>query len=378
VSDVSALQIEADAADRLILDEAAALVSGNDIVVLGDESGALALGAVAAGATDVRVYSDTANPAGRVARSSERIETPDGDLAGGVSIRELVPRALLDQRETLDGARVVLLRLPKSLDALDDFARRIAAHASPDVVVVAGGRLKYMTVGMNDVLRRSFGRLDVSLARQKSRVLIARSPLAVEPPQPRRAFQPDIDLWVGATGGVFAGTSLDIGTRAMLAAFDKLPAYETAIDLGCGTGILAAQLKRVRPGARVIASDASAAAVASARETMTANELDVEVVHEVGLGTQPDASADLIVLNPPFHDGGAVTSDIALELFAAAARVLRPGGELWTVWNSHLAYKPALARLVGQTREVSRNAKFTVTASIASGPSSPIGPGNKE
>jgi 16S rRNA (guanine1207-N2)-methyltransferase len=365
---MSALQIEADAADRLILDEAATLISGNNVVVLGDESGALALGAVAAGAAEVRVYSDTA---GRVASASEQ---PTGE----VSIRGIVPRALLDQREALADARLVLLRLPKSLDALDDFARRIAAHASPDVVVVAGGRLKYMTVGMNDVLRRSFGRLDVSLARQKSRVLIARSPLAVEPPPPRRAFRSDIDLWVGATGGVFAGASLDIGTRAMLATFDKLSAYETAIDLGCGTGILAAQLKRARPGAHVIASDASAAAVASARETMTANELDVEVVHEAGLGTQPDASADLIVLNPPFHDGGAVTSDIALELFAAAARVLRPGGELWTVWNSHLAYKPALTRLVGKTREIARNAKFTVTASIASRPSSPTGPRNKE
>jgi 16S rRNA (guanine1207-N2)-methyltransferase len=351
---MSALQIEADAADRLILDEAATLISGNNVVVLGDESGALALGAVAAGAAEVRVYSDTA---GRVASASEQ---PTGE----VSIRGIVPRALLDQREALADARLVLLRLPKSLDALDDFARRIAAHASPDVVVVAGGRLKYMTVGMNDVLRRSFGRLDVSLARQKSRVLIARSPLAVEPPPPRRAFRSDIDLWVGATGGVFAGASLDIGTRAMLATFDKLSAYETAIDLGCGT--------------HVIASDASAAAVASARETMTANELDVEVVHEAGLGTQPDASADLIVLNPPFHDGGAVTSDIALELFAAAARVLRPGGELWTVWNSHLAYKPALTRLVGKTREIARNAKFTVTASIASRPSSPTGPRNKE
>jgi 16S rRNA (guanine1207-N2)-methyltransferase len=375
---MSALQIEADAADRLILDEAAALISGNDVVVLGDESGALAQGAVVAGATGVRTYSDIAEPAGRGASASERLETPDGDLAGEVSIRGLVPRALLDQQDALAGARLVLLRLPKSLDALDDFARRIAAHASPDVVVFAGGRLKYMTVGMNDVLLRSFGRLDVSLARQKSRVLIARSPLAVELPQPRGAFQPDIDLWVGAAGGVFAGTSLDIGTRAMLAAFDKLPTYDTAIDLGCGTGILAAQLKRARPGARVIASDASAAAVASARETMTRNTLDVEVVHEAGLATQPDASADLIVLNPPFHDGGAVTSDIALELFAAAARVLRPGGELWTVWNSHLAYKPALGRLVGRTREVSRNAKFTVTASIASGPSSPTRSSDKE
>jgi len=44
-------------------------------------------------------------------------------------------------------------------------------------------------------------------------------------------------------------------------------------------------------------------------------------------------------------------------------RVLRPGGELWTVWNSSLGYRPALQRLVGPTRQVARNAKFTVTVS---------------
>jgi 16S rRNA (guanine1207-N2)-methyltransferase len=58
-----------------------------------------------------------------------------------------------------------------------------------------------------------------------------------------------------------------------------------------------------------------------------------------------------------------VHAGAALKLFEDAARVLEPGGELWTVWNSHLAYKAALSRLVGPTRQVARNAKFTVTAS---------------
>jgi 16S rRNA (guanine1207-N2)-methyltransferase len=321
----------ADAADRLILDEAAPALSAADVVVVG--SAALADGALAAGASSVELHLDTSGL------------TRDLDAS------------------LLAGARVVLLRLPKSLESLDHIARLIASHAAPDVVVFAGARLKYMSLGMNEVLARSFDRVDVSLARQKSRVLIARTPRAVEAPAARRVFQSDLGLWVGAVGGVFAGSGLDIGTRAMLDAFGRLPSYETAIDLGCGTGILAAELKRRRPSARVIASDTSAIAVASATETMTANELDVEVVRDAGLDSQADASVDLVVLNPPFHDGGAVTMDIALRLFEDAGRVLRPGGQLWTVWNSHLAYKPALTRAVGPTVEVSRTPKFTVTAS---------------
>ena len=67
-----------------------------------------------------------------------------------------------------------------------------------------------------------------------------------------------------------------------------------------------------------------------------------------------------------FHVGAAVYEGVAARLFADAARVLRPGGELWTVWNSALLYRPTLERVVGPTRQVARNSKFTVMASVRS------------
>jgi 16S rRNA (guanine1207-N2)-methyltransferase len=77
----------------------------------------------------------------------------------------------------------------------------------------------------------------------------------------------------------------------------------------------------------------------------------------------PDGSVDLVVCNPPFHVGAAVVTTAADRLFAAAARVLRPGGELWTVYNSALRYKPTLAGLIGPTTVAHRTPKFTVTVS---------------
>jgi 16S rRNA (guanine1207-N2)-methyltransferase len=349
---------ELEAADRLILENAQALIPGANVVVIG--SAPLARAALSTGAASVRLHVD-AEAASRAA------DGPGGRAAAphsGRHSRDLTNEQLDPQ--LFNAATLVLLRLPKSLDALDQIARLIAANASPEVVVVAGARIKYMTLGMNDVFRRSFDRLDVSLARWKSRVLTARGPLAVEVAAPRRRYHADLDLWVVATGGVFAGSSVDIGTRAILSRFDRLPAFETAIDFGCGTGILAAMLKRRRPEARVIATDVSAAAVASATLTAQANEQDIEVVLDAGLESQPDASADLIVLNPPFHDGGAIARDLAPAMFAEAARVLRPGGELWTVWNSHLGYRAALANLVGPTTVDVRTPKFTVTKTTLS------------
>ena len=151
---------------------------------------------------------------------------------------------------------------------------------------------------------------------------------------------------------------------------DQTPAdAQRIIDLGCGTGILATGIAKLRPSAQVIASDQSAAAVDSARETIAANELKerITVVRDDALSTQPDASADLILFNPPFHSGAAVHADTSVRLFEDAGRVLRPGGELWVVANRHLDYRNVLNRAVGETRLISSSPKFTVTAATKRG-----------
>ena len=353
--------VAVDAADRLLLDEsaqarAAASEGGaapdGGVVVIGDGYGALTLSVAAGGGRGIRVHQDPLTGERALAANAERL-----GLAGGFVSLPLTAGLVR-------GARVVLLRLPRSLEALRDIAGLIAAHADPDVVVYAGGRVKHMTLAMNDVLREHFAQLDVTHARQKSRVLVARVPHDGRDPEPRSEVHDG--LTVCAYGGAFAGTSIDIGTRFLLAQLPPLASgVDATIDFACGTGVVAATLALRHPELRVIATDQSAAAVASAAETMRANGVAdrVEVVRDDMLGAQPSGSASFIALNPPFHSGAAVHEGIAPRMFADAARVLRPGGELWTVWNSGLRYRAALERAVGPTRQIARNAKFTVTAS---------------
>lgn len=355
-----------DAADRLILDESAtarADAPAATVVVIGDAYGALTLGAADAGATGIRTHQDTV--------TGERALEANARTSGLSDAFRSLP---LDASLLAD-ARVVLLRLPRALDELDDIARVIATHAHPDVVVFAGGRIKHMTVTMNEVLRRSFTELDVTHARQKSRVLIARGPVPSSAPGPRTAVHSvtgwDGQITVCAFGGAFAGTSIDIGTRFLL---DQLTAAPLeggtdsgdVIDFACGTGVIATWLTLRHPDLTVIATDQSAIAVASTTRTAAANGVSdrVTVTQDLGLSTRADASARLITLNPPFHTGASVpTHGVAEPLFAEAGRVLAAGGELWAVWNSPLNYRPALERLVGPTRQVARNAKFSVTVS---------------
>lgn len=380
-----------DASDRLILDEASAGIEAagpGRVVVIGDHYGALTIGAANAGATGIRVFQDALVGEAALAANADAATSAGGTV-------EFVSLDL--GRQLLVGATVVLLQLPRGLNELDELAEAVASQADPSVVLYAGGRIKHLSLAMNDVLKKHFGTLDVSLARQKSRVLIAREPLnplldgASASAFPLVEFNQELGLSVAAHGAVFAGTKLDLGTRFLLsvldlsvldrAALDRSASdrvaldgsasddsgqdVPVAIDLGCGTGILAASIAKSRPDASIVATDQSAAAVASARATMEANALGdrVTVLRDDGLSKQPDASADLIVLNPPFHVGATVHTGLANRLFRDAARVLRPGGELWTVYNSHLTYRPTLEKVIGSTREVSRNAKFTVTAS---------------
>ncbi|MFW3171720.1 class I SAM-dependent methyltransferase [Geodermatophilus sp. CPCC 206100] len=350
--------VAVDATDRLLLDEAAgplAAAGPGEVVVVDDAHGALTLGAVTAGARDVRVGQDLLVGELALARNAER-----SGLAGTHRSMALTP-------ELFAGARLVLAKAPKGLDALREIAELAAGSAAPDVTVLVGGRVKHMTLAMNDVLGAGFAEVSATLARQKSRVLVARGPRpGVAPSYPRRQTHADLGLIVCAHGAAFAGTRVDVGTRALLAALPQAAADAgTALDLGCGTGVLATALALARPGMTVTASDQSAAAVASAVATAAANGVAdrVQVARDDAASGVPDASVDLVVCNPPFHLGAAVVTGAADRLFAAAARVLRPGGELWTVYNNQLPHRAALRRLVGPTRVAASDRRFTVTVS---------------
>ena len=358
--DVEAPELVAvDATDRLLLDEAAPLlaVAGPGEVVVADDSyGALTLGAVALhGARDVRVHQDL--------------------LVGGLALAANATRTGLAgtyRPSPLDGAlfagaRVVLAKAPKALDALRELTELAAGSAAPDVTLLVGGRVKHMTHAMNDVLRTGFTDVSATLARQKSRVLVARGPRPGVPPTfPRCRADGPTGLTVCAHGAAFAGTRVDAGTRALLAALPRMaPDARTGLDLGCGTGVLATALALARPELTVLAGDQSAAAVVSATETAAANGVAdrVRVVRDDAASSVPDTSVDLVVCNPPFHLGAAVVTGAADRLFAAAGRVLRPGGELWCVYNNRLPHRTALRRLVGPTQVAASDRRFTVTVS---------------
>ncbi len=188
--------------------------------MIGDEYGAITLALTDAGRHGIRVHQDLATGRRALERNAE-----DLGLAG-FTAHEL-------DAELLSGARLVLLQLPKSLAELEEIADAVARWSASDVVLVAGGRVKHMTLAQNEVLGRSFAHVQPQRAERKSRLIEVSDarPVPADPPFPVAAQHDGLTLV--AHGGAFAGARLDIGTRVLLEvlgsrAEDPYPACSTS------------------------------------------------------------------------------------------------------------------------------------------------------
>lgn len=334
-----------DPVSSLILDEAGALPAR--VLVLDDPTGGLVRGAAALGA-DARAWSDDVR--------AERLVAPERRLADHE--QDWVPD-------------LVLWHLPRSLSALEDYAQHLAATLPAHGRVVAGARVKHMTPAQNTVLGRSFREVSASRGRQKSRVLHAAGPLPGPLRWPQRRYLPEVGLSAVAHGNVFGTNRLDDGTHLLLRTLARIggspdaaapPTRGTALDLGCGSGLIASWL--AVHGWIATATDVSRTALLSAQLTARANHVDVALRRADGLAGIGPETFDLIVSNPPFHRGPAKDSSDTFGWIAAARAALRPGGELWLVFNSHLPYLPALRRQVGPTSIEAQDRNFIVTRSM--------------
>ncbi|MDR0848162.1 MAG: methyltransferase [Propionibacteriaceae bacterium] len=265
---------------------------------------------------------------------------------------------------TLDGADLVWMRMPRSLSGLDEYAAQVAHWASPDVTVVAFGRNQDLTRSMNEVLSHHFEQVHASLGVGKYRALVASDPrpTATASPEtawPRKRHHGDLGLTLWAHGDTFATNRVDDGTRLLVDHLDDVPGGDV-LDFGSGSGIIATLLARRALPTRTTAIDVSRWAVDSTRRTAQANDVTVEAHWADGTSDLPSHSLDAIVTNPPFHRGAAKESSATLALIEDAARVLRPGGQIWVVFNSHLPWRTRLAQVVGPTELIAQDRFYTL------------------
>ncbi len=206
------------------------------------------------------------------------------------------------------------------------------------------------------LLEAALGPVDVAHLKRHCRVLVATRGEGERAPEPtldalEARFEADTPfgrLTCVTLPGTFAHGRLDAGTARLLPVLREFGKAKRILDLGAGCGVIGASYLLRRPDARVDLLDVSAPACESARRTLAANGFTAEVAPnaKVHLAAPEDLPAqpfyDLIVTNPPFHQGRDEDRTLFQAFAAAAAKRLARGGAFVAVANRHLAYGPVL------------------------------------
>mgnify|MGYP003602228957 CR=1 FL=1 len=166
------------------------------------------------------------------------------------------------------------------------------------------------------------------------------------------------ELSVHCLPGVFSAGELDHGTALLLSTLTQ-KVQGRVLDLGCGAGVIGSYLKQQNPRIELVMSDIHAMALASAERTLRENDLSGEVIAS-DVFSDLQGKFNLIISNPPFHDGIDTAYRAVQELVAQAKWFLVQGGELRIVANSFLPYPELLEQAFGAYDVLAKTNKFKV------------------
>ena len=166
---------------------------------------------------------------------------------------------------------------------------------------------------------------------------------------------PDLGLW--SQPGLFNWDRIDPGTQLLL---DHLPVLKgRGADLGCGFGVLSRAVLAHGECMHLTLIDIDQRALAMAARNVPSERVTL-LWAEVRTAKALPTSLDFVVMNPPFHDGGAEDRALGATFIEKAAAMLRPGGVLWMTANRHLPYEATLTPLFQTVDQIAQAKGFKI------------------
>ena len=149
--------------------------------------------------------------------------------------------------------------------------------------------------------------------------------------------------------GVFSAEKIDKGSEALVAALPQdLKGHVT--DLGAGWGYLSRALLERPDVTGLDLVEADHVALDCARRNVP--DPRARFFWDDATTFEPRALSDVVVMNPPFHQGRAGLPELGRAFIRSAARILKPTGRLIMVANRHLPYEQELASCFGQVEDL--------------------------
>lgn len=260
----------------------------------------------------------------------------------------------------------VWVRLPRSGLEVKMLLAAAASRVAPHGVVLMFGAKDEGIRSQDKHVPESLAPFETHLIKRRCRVLLTR-PTALRTPEeaddPLEAWRTEATLdwgqgprrWVHYPG-MFAHGRLDEGTALLIRHISALPRGARILDYGAGSGVIGAAALDLTGDAKVTLMDSDALALAAVGE-------NVPAAHEIRSGTNLDDLSgpyDLVVSNPPFHEGKAETLKFVTELIKGSTRVLARGGRLLIVVQRRLPIESVLARSFRESRVVADEGPFRV------------------
>lgn len=288
-----------------------------------------------------------------------------------LSQHQLAPK-LMTRYDTLPDPlpQVVLIKLPKDHDYLlyelmllkQQLQQSKQPECPPPLILIAG-RQDRISTKLLKRLEHHWGPATLSLAEKKWRIIHLQNITSIAPfdTYPKPLTSRDLPFPLVTLPNVFAGTKFDPGARFLLSQLPNI-GFESALDLGCGNGILGAYLLRSQPAGEVTFVDQSFNAVACAELNCQQLGIDASRAHFLVTDCLQGApeQLDLILCNPPFHQSHVITTDIAHRMFVQSHRHLRVGGKMVVVANRHLGYLPKVKKHFRTAQTIAKNHQFTI------------------
>ena len=164
--------------------------------------------------------------------------------------------------------------------------------------------------------------------------------------------------------GMFSHDRIDAGSRLLAECLPET-AKGAAADFGAGWGYLSAMLAERTKGLKAIdlyEADYESLEAAKTNLARLTNAPEFGFFWLDLVGEKVERKYDLIVMNPPFHQGRAAEPSIGQAMIKAASSGLKPGGRLLMVANRGLPYEQALKAGFKEVQELRNEGGFRVIA----------------
>lgn len=276
----------------------------------------------------------------------------------------VAPATLLkaDQQAT-GNCDIVLLKIPKQQAALTQQLRQLCAAIDRPVTILCAGMDKHLSPNTAKWIEGVLGKTTRHPGKSKARIFEATlSPLRQTLGDGAVSTRvPTLDKTLITLPGNFSSGAVDGGTRLLLEYLHLAPVVSRACDLACGNGVIGLHILLANQATEVLFADESSLAISSAKQNVAkciSNYQHRTHFHwgDGLLGVHN--KFELIVCNPPFHQGHVMDAEIGKRLLRQCVNNIAENGELWVVANAHLPYGTLLKQSFTDVNVMARNKNY--------------------